>query len=85
MFTNDHGYVQFVLICNPFRSTFMTSWDESKVTLVEQELLTLVEHTSAPLVFSVRVARSLVCHVFIQRINAASLLKMPDLKKKIEF
>jgi hypothetical protein len=62
----------------------MTSWVESKVTRVEQELLTLVEHTSAPLVFSVRVARSSVCHVFIQIINAASHLQMPDLKKNIE-
>ena len=59
----------------------MTSWVESIVTHAEQELLTLVEHTSAPLVFSVRAAPSLVCYVFNQKINAASLLQMPDLKK----
>jgi len=47
----------------------MTAWVESKVTRAEQELLTLVEHTSVPLVFSVRVAPSLVCHVFNQRIH----------------
>jgi hypothetical protein len=72
--TNDYGYVPFVVIT--FRS-FPHSWLITgfltrltrRVPLVEQELLTLPEHLSSPLVFSgVRVTRSLVlCVCFVDR------------------
>jgi hypothetical protein len=63
--TNDHGYVP--LVVNTYRS-FPRSWLITvcvtrltrRVSLVEQELLTLPEHLSSPPVFSgVRVTRSL--------------------------
>jgi hypothetical protein len=49
-FTNDHGYVQFVLIT--IRSVphlWISTAVVRKETCVEQELLTPVEHTSSPL------------------------------------
>jgi hypothetical protein len=72
--TNDHGYVP--LVVNTSRS-FPRSWHITgfvtrltwRVSLVEQELLTLPEHMSSPPVFSgVRVTRSLVLYVcFVDR------------------
>ena len=72
--TKDHGYVP--LVANTTRS-FPRSWLITgfvttltrQVPLVEQELLTLPEHQSSPLVFSgVRVTRSLVlCVCFVDR------------------
>jgi hypothetical protein len=72
--TNDHGYVP--LVVNTSRS-FPRSWLITgfvtrltrRVSLVEQELLTLPEHLSSPTVFSgVRVTRSLVLYVcFVDR------------------
>ena len=72
--TNDHGYVP--LVVNTPRS-FPRSWLITRfvtrltrrVSLVEQELLTLQEHLSSPPVFSgVRVTRSLVlCVCFVDR------------------
>ena len=72
--TNDHGYVP--LVVNTSRS-FPHSWLITgfvtrltrRVSLVEQELFTLQEHLSSPLVFSwVPVARSLVvCVCFVYR------------------
>ena len=67
--TNDHGYVP--LVTNTSRSSphsqlitgFVTrlTW---RVSLVDQELLTLPEHMSSSLVFSgVRVTRSLLLYV----------------------
>ena len=67
--TNDHKYVP--LFVNTSRS-FPHSWLFTefvtrltrRVSLVEQELLTLPEHLSSPSVFSgVRVTRSLVLYV----------------------
>ena len=67
--TNDHGYVP--LVVNTSRS-FPRSWLITgcvtrltrRVSLVEQELPTLPEHLSSPLVFrGVRVTRSLVLYV----------------------
>ena len=67
--TNDHGYVS--LVVSTFRSfphsrlitKFVTRLTR-RVPLVQQELLTLSEHLSSPLVFSgVRVIRSLVLYV----------------------
>ena len=72
--TNDQGYV--LLVVTTFRS-FPHSWLINgfvniltrRVTLVEQELLTLPEHQSLPLVVSgVRVTQSLVLYVcFVDR------------------
>ena len=72
--TNDHGYV--LLVISTSRS-FPRSWLITRfvtrltrrVSLVEQELATLPEHTSSPPVFSgVRVTRSLVLYVcFVDR------------------
>ena len=70
----DHGYIP--LVVNTSRS-FPHSWLITRfvtrltrrVWLMEQELLTLPEHQSSPLVFSgVRVTRSLVlCVCFVDR------------------
>ena len=72
--TNDHEYVP--LVVNTSRS-FPRSWFITgfvtrltrRMSLVEQELLTLSEHLSSPPVFSVvRVTRSLVlCVCFVDR------------------
>ena len=72
--TNDHGYVP--LVVSTFRS-FPQSWLiigfvtrlTRRVSLVEQELPTLLEHPSSSTVFSgVRVTRSLVlCVCFVCR------------------
>jgi hypothetical protein len=72
--TNDHGYVP--LVVNTSQS-FLRSWLITgfvtrltpQVSLVEQELLTLLEHLSSPPVLSgVRVTRSLVLYVcFVDR------------------
>ncbi len=72
--TNDHGYVP--LVVNTSRS-FRHSWLITgfvtrltrRVSLVEQELLTLPVHLSSPPVFSgVRVTRSLILYVcFVDR------------------
>ena len=72
--TNYHGYVS--LVVNTSRSfphsrlitRFVTRLTR-RVPLVQQELLTLCEHLSSPLVFSgVRVTRSLVLYVcFVDR------------------
>ena len=72
--TNDHGYVP--LVVNTSRSFphsrliagFVTRLTR-RVPLVEQELLTLPEHLSSPMVFSgVRVTRSLILYVcFVDR------------------
>jgi hypothetical protein len=67
--TNDHGYVP--LVVNTSRSfphsrliTGFVTRLTRRVSLVEQELLTLSEHLSSPPVFSgVRVTRSLVLYV----------------------
>jgi hypothetical protein len=69
--TNDHGYIP--LVVNTFRS-FPHSWFiiefvtrlTQRVSLVEQERLTIPEHLGSPPVFSgVRVAGSLVlCVIF---------------------
>ena len=72
--TNDYGYVPLVVSTSwsfP-RSWFITGFVSSltrRVSLVEQELLTLPEHLSSPPVFSgVRVTRSLVLYVcFVDR------------------
>ena len=79
--TNDNRYVP--LVVNTSRSfphswlvtgfvTRLTRW----VPLVEQELLTLLEHLSSPLVFSgVRVTRSLVlCVMFCRSLFVLFLL-----------
>jgi hypothetical protein len=72
--TNDHGYVPLVI--NNSRSfphsRFITGFVTRltrRVSLVEQELLTLPEHLSSPSVFSrIRVSRSLVLYVcFVDR------------------
>jgi hypothetical protein len=69
--TNDHGYIP--LVVNTSRS-FPRSWLITgfitrltrRVSLVEQELLTLPEHMSSPPVFSgVRVTRSLVFYIYM--------------------
>ena len=72
--TNDHGYVP--LVANTSRS-FPRSWLITgyvtrltrRMTLVEQELLTLPEHINLPPVFSgIYVTRSLVlCVYFVDR------------------
>ena len=72
--TNDHGYVP--LVVNTSRSFphsrlitgFLTRLTR-RVPLVEQELLTLLEHLSSPPVFSgVRVTQSFVLYVcFVDR------------------
>ena len=71
--TNDHGYVP--LVVNTSQS-FPSSWLITgfvtrltrRVSLVEQELLTLSQHMSSPPVFSgVRVTRSLVFCVVLCR------------------
>jgi hypothetical protein len=72
--TNDHGYVPLVVNTSRF---YPHSWLISgfvtrlirRVPLVEQDLLTLPEHLSSPLVFSwVRVTRSLaLCICFVDR------------------
>jgi hypothetical protein len=72
--TNDHGYVP--LVVNTTRS-FPHSWLITgsttrltrRVSLVEEELITLPEHLSSPPVCSgVRVSRSLVlCACFVER------------------
>jgi hypothetical protein len=72
--TNDHGYVP--LVVNNSRSfphsRFITGFVTRltlRVSLVDQELLTLPEHMSSPSIFSgVRVTRSLVWYVcFVDR------------------
>ena len=72
--TNDHGYIP--LIVNTFRSfphsrliTGFVTILTRRVPIVQQELLTLPEHLSSPLVFSgVHVTRSLVwCVCFVDR------------------
>jgi len=70
--TNDHRYIPLVVSTS---QSFSHSWLITRfvtrltrrVPLVEQELLTLPEHLSSPLVFSgVRVTRSLVlCVCFV--------------------
>jgi hypothetical protein len=72
--TNDHGYVPLVVSTSRFfpRSWLITGFVTRltrRVSLVEQELLTLPEHMSSPLVFNgVRVTRSLVlCVCFVNR------------------
>ena len=72
--TNDHGYVPLVVSTS---RSFPRSWLITgfvtrltrRVSLVDQELLTLPEHLSSPPVFSeVRVTRSLVLYVcFVDR------------------
>jgi hypothetical protein len=72
--TNDHGYVPLVVSTS---RSFPHSWlitgfvtrSTRRVSLVEQELLTLPEHLSSSTVFSgVRVTRSLVlCVCFVGR------------------
>jgi len=72
--TNDHGYVPLVVkTSRPFPHSrlvtgFVTRLTQ-RVSLVEQELLTLPEHLSSPPVFSrFRVTRSLVSYVcFVYR------------------
>jgi hypothetical protein len=72
--TNDHGYVPLVVNTSRSfpRSRLITGFVTRltrRVPLVEQELLTLLEHLSSPPVFSgVRVTRSLVLYVcFVDR------------------
>jgi hypothetical protein len=72
--TNDHGYVPLVVSTS---RSFLRSWLiigfvtrlTRRLSLVEQELLTLSENLSSPSVFSgVRVNRSLVLYVcFVDR------------------
>ena len=67
--TNDHGYVLLVVSNSRFfpRSWLITEFVARltrRVSLVEQELLTLPEHQGSPPVFSgIRVTRSLFLHV----------------------
>jgi len=72
--TNDHGYVLLVVNTSRFfpHSRLITGFVTRltrRVTIVEQELLTLPEHMSSPAVFSgVRVTRSLTLYVcFVDR------------------
>ena len=72
--TNDHGYVPLVVNTS---WSFPRSWLITgfvtrltrRVSLLEQELLTLLEHLCSPPIFSeVRVTRSLVLYVcFVDR------------------
>jgi hypothetical protein len=67
--THDHRYVPLVVnISRSFPHSRLITGFVTRLTrrvpLVEQELLTLVEHLSSPPLFSgVRVTRSLVLHV----------------------
>ena len=72
--TNDHGYVPFIVNTSRSfpRSRLITGFVTRltrRVSLVEQELLTLPEHLSSPPGFSgLRVTRSLVLYVcFVDR------------------
>ena len=70
--TNDHGYVLLVVNTSFPHSRLITGFVTRltrRVSIVEQELLTLPEHLSSPPVFSrVRVTRSLVLYVcFVDR------------------
>ena len=78
---NDHGYV-VVSICGPFPHAWLSTEFVTSVTrrvpLVEQELLTLPEHLSSPLIVSrVRAVWSLVfCVVFCRSLFVLFLLPM---------
>ena len=67
---NDHGYVPLVVNTSRFfpHSRLITGL-VTRLTLVEQDLLTLQEHLYSPLVFSgVRISRSFVLYVcFVDR------------------
>jgi hypothetical protein len=72
--TNDHGYVPLVVSnSRPFPHAWLVTGLVTRLTrrvsLVEQELLTLSEHNSSPPVFSgVRLTRSLLlCVCFVDR------------------